>query len=298
MKTPALLVTSVLLAAGMGTVLSFWNTRKATVAASTPSAASDMTPGPKPKVKNTVAPAPVVSAVPGKPSNDLEARIVNLEAAVAELRATVRAGGENPRRVVALEKSLTALQSAMDGVSLERASVERSELFAGEDGYVKADEYFEAGKFMIAGEGYLTFVQSNPGHPDTREVMKKARDAFLKAGYKDKAFWVQDEMMKAFPDHMAADVEELAVLEKNAGMYDRAVEHMAQAADLAGSVEERLWKRLYWAWYVQLRDGAAAGITALEQVQREIAASGVRNPKLEENASRRMREWQEQLSRR
>jgi hypothetical protein len=70
------------------------------------------------------------------------------------------------------------------------------------------------------------------------------------------------------------------------------VEHAAEAAEMAPNAEERLWKRLYWAWYVQLRDGAPAGITALQQVQSEIAASGVSNPKLAEKAAQRMAEWQ------
>jgi hypothetical protein len=77
-------------------------------------------------------------------------------------------------------------------------------------------------------------------------------------------------------------------LEKEPGLYDNAVKHAAQAAELASNPEERLWRRIYWA--VQLRDGAPAGIAALEQVQQEIATSGVANPKLAENAAQRMQE--------
>ena len=84
-------------------------------------------------------------------------------------------------------------------------------------------------------------------------------------------------------------------MEKDSGLYDRAVNHAAQAAELSSNAEERLWRRLYWAWYVQLRDGAPAGIAALQQVQQEIATSGVTNPKLAENAAKRMQEWQQQI---
>ena len=199
------------------------------------------------------------------------------------------------QRLARLESAITQLQHAFDGVSIEKASAERQALFAADEGYLKADEYFEAGKFGIAGEGYLTFLKHHPKHADAREVMKKARDAFLKAGYKDKGFWVHEEMMKEFPAQQSADVWELAVLEKEAGLYDRAVNHAAQAAELASNAEERLWRRLYWAWYVQLRDGAPAGIAALQQVQQEIATSGVTNPKLVENAAKRMQEWQQQI---
>lgn len=203
--------------------------------------------------------------------------------------------GTLEQRLARLEAAVTQLQNAFDGVSIEKASAERQALFAADEGYLKADEYFEAGKFAIAGEGYLTFLQHHPEHADAREVMKKARDAFLKAGYKDKAFWVHEEMIKQFPAQKSGDLWELAALEKESGLYDRAVDHAAQAAELSSNAEERLWRRLYWAWYVQLRDGAPAGIAALQQVQQEIATSGVTNPKLTENAAKRMQEWQQQI---
>lgn len=201
------------------------------------------------------------------------------------------------QRVAALEAQVKSLQQALTGVSLEKASSERNALFAAEEGYLKADEYAAAGQHAIAGEGYLTFLQKHPQHPDARDVMKKARDSFLKAGYKDKAFWVHDEMMKANPQHQPADIEELAYLEKEAGRFDAAAEHMAQAAQLDPNAESRLWKRLYWAYYVQLGNGNAAGVEALRQVQQEITASGVTNPLLHQRAQEHLIEWQQQLVR-
>lgn len=236
--------------------------------------------------------APQSPTKPRDAASGLESRVAALEKKLADLQDALKAADNDARRMAALEESVKSLQGAADGMSLEKASADRQALFAGEEGYRKADEYFETGKFAIAGEGYLTFIQNHPDHQDVREVMKKARDAFLKAGYKDKAFWVQEEMMKAFPAHQPADLWEQATLEKDAGLYDRAVDHAAQAAELAPNPEERLWKRLYWAWYVQLRDGNTAGIAALQQVQGEIAASGVANPKLAGNAAQRMAEWQ------
>ena len=196
-------------------------------------------------------------------------------------------------RLRALETSLASLRSAMDGVNMEKASADRSALFAAEEGYLKADEYFEAGKYAIAGEGYLTFLQHNPNHPDVRGVLKKARDAFLNAGYTDKAFWVHEEMMKQFPQHQSSDLWEQAQLEKDAGQYDAAVNHAAQAAELATNAEERLWRRSYWAWYVMLRDGNAAGIAALRQVQQEIAVGGFpEDHLLAVKARQKLLEWQ------
>ena len=185
----------------------------------------------------------------------------------------------------------------MTGISLEGASADRQKLFAAEEGYLKADEYAAAGQYAIAGEGYLTFLQHHPDHADARDVMKKARDAFLKAGYKDKAFWVHEEMMKSFPQFQSGDLVEQARLEKEAGLYDNAVNHAAQAAEMASNPEERLWRRIYWAGYTQLRDGPAAGVVAMQQVQREIAAAGFANPKVAENAALRIQEWQQMAQR-
>jgi tetratricopeptide (TPR) repeat protein len=143
--------------------------------------------------------------------------------------------GATASKLAALEASMKSLQQAMTGVSLEKASAERQALFAAEEGYLKADEYAAAGQHAVAGEGYLTFLQNHPDHADARDVMKKARDSFLKAGYKDKAFWVHEEMMKTFPQHQSADLWEQANLEKEAGLYDQAVNHAAQAAELAAN---------------------------------------------------------------
>ena len=268
MKTLPPLVITVVLAAAVA-ALWIWQ----------PERYSDATTRAAAQVQKAPQAAHSPSPAPASPdTRALEAKIAALESSIATLTKTVE-----------------SLQQNFEGVSLEKASAERQALFAAEEGYLKADEYFEAGKFAIAGEGYLTFLTHHPTHPDAREIMKKARDAFLKAGYKDKAFWVQEEMMKAHPQTKFADMAELASLEKEAGMYAKAAGHMAEAAELAPNPEERLWKRLYWAWYVQLAQGPAAGISAMEQVQQEIVSSGVSNPKLGEHASRRLSEWQQQL---
>jgi hypothetical protein len=249
---------------------------------------------------------------PGSGSGSRESRAIeDLQTQVAALRKEIsrmtgvsstdsaRAGAAEgaasaslEERLRGMEKSIASLESAMDGVNMEKASADRNALFAAAEGYLKADEYFEAGKYAIAGEGYLTFLQHNPNHADVRSVLKKARDAFLKAGYAEKAFWVNEEMMKKFPQHRANDLWEQANLEKGAGLYDSAVKHAAEAAELAPTPEERLWRRSYWAYYVQLRDGNDAGIAALRQVQQEIADAGFdANTKIAMKMQEKLVEW-------
>jgi len=204
---------------------------------------------------------------------------------LAPVAASSPASGNIEERVAALETQIKSLQQALAGVNLERASADRQALFAAEEGYLKADEYAAADQHAIAGEGYLTFLQKHPQHPDARDVMKKARDSFLKAGYKDKAFWVPDEMMKANPQHQAADIEELAYLEKEAGSYDSAAAHMAQAAQIDSNVESRLWNA---------STGRITFSSAMPQVSKP---SGVTNPLLHQRAQAHLIEWQKQLSR-
>ena len=103
--------------------------------------------------------------------------------------------------------------------------------------------------------------------------------------------------MKAHPQNPFADVWEQAQLEKDAGLFARAAEHAAQAAELAPNVEDRLWKRVFWAYYLQLGNGNQAGIDAMRQVQQEISSAGITHPKLAETAQQRLTEWGSQLAR-
>jgi tetratricopeptide (TPR) repeat protein len=185
-------------------------------------------------------------------------------------------GGDLGMRLEALEMTVARLKSSFDGaISLEAASAERAEQFLSEDGNEIADKYFEAGKYTIAADGYLKFVQAHPDHPDARNILQRARQAYQKAGYEDMALWVQEEMMRSFPESRPSDLKTLAAMEKEAGRYDSAIEHIAEAADLVPEGEEKIWNRMYWAWYNHLRDGPEAGLAAYEQVQEEIRAAGM-----------------------
>ena len=215
----------------------------------------------------------------------LEARLAALERTIGSM---AEASGEEPtpadsiaNRLAAIESSLAKLTSAYEGISLEAASEERAELFRSEDGHLKADEYFAAGKFAIAGEGYLAFLEANPEHPEAYDILKRARHAFSKAGYEDKAVWAQKELLRNLGDaRQPSDVMTLAQMEKNLGNYDDAIKHAAEAADISTNTQERLWNRMYWAWFNQLRDGDEAGLSAYREVQREIDAAGLTDEKL------------------
>lgn len=62
----------------------------------------------------------------------------------------------------------------MAGVDLEAASAKRDEIFAGSKGALKAAEYYEADKYAVAAEGYLTLLRAHPDHPEDRSIVERA----------------------------------------------------------------------------------------------------------------------------
>ena len=198
-------------------------------------------------------------------------------------------------RIASIEARLGRLQSAMDGISLEDASKERAELFASENGHLKADEYLAAEKYAIAGEGYLTFLEHHPDHPDRRGILERSRDTFSKAGYTDKAIWLQNEMMKLYPEDRAKDLVRLSQMEQFAQRYGDAAKHVEEAASLMDS-SDRYWKLLYAAWYTQLADGNEAGLAYTRNVLRQIEEAGYGEQKLGNRAREKIAELEQLIA--
>ena len=249
------------------------------------------------KSEATPPTAAAPSALPGASDGELEARLAKIERLLAESAATTSPAAPDAaldQRLSAIESSLAQLQNSFDGISLESASEERDALFRSEDGHLTADEYFAAGKYAIAGEGYLAFLEAHPDHPDAYNILGRARDSFRRAGYTDKAIWAQEELIKNLGERRDGDVLALAQLEKDAGRLDDAITHAAEAAELATEPSQALWHRMYWAWYNQLRDGDQAGLNAYRQVQQQIADAGY----AEERIGQRVAEKIEEIERR
>ena len=198
-------------------------------------------------------------------------------------------------RLVAMEKSIGRLENAMDGISLEAASAERDKLFAGEDGHLEADEYFEAGKFAIAGEGYLKFLEAHPDHPDHRGILERARNAFNRAGYADKAIWVQEEMIRIHPENRGRDLMQLARMERNSGRMGDAIRHAEESA-AAHNDSDRYWSLLYAAWYTQLANGEQAGLDYYRNVQQQIIQAGHGDGRLGDRAAEEIEEIERRIA--
>ena len=247
----------------------------------------------------------------GRATVDLEDLRHAIGAIQPAAQSTTETDGDNPlneddesatpfvsidQRLGNLEMSLAKLRSNYEGISIEGASGERAKLFASTEGALKADEYFEAGKFSIAAEGYLTYLRHNPDDPDGRNIMGRARRSYQRAGYDDMAIWVQEQVLENFPESRTVDLKQLAEMKKSAGRYDEAISHAAESADLDTNAQSKLWTRLYWAWYNQLRDGPAAGLDAHRQVQQEIIDAGFDDHRLYERSQEKIAELEKELA--
>ncbi len=233
----------------------------------------------------------------------LKESLGQIESPADENQDSEDSGEEAPRaftsvsqRLQTLESQLAGLQSNYNGISIEGASEEREIIFASEEGAIKADEYFEAGKFTIAAEGYMTYYRNHLDDPDARSVLERARRSYGKAGYKDMALYLQEELLEFFPEHRAKDLETLATMHKEEGNYDEAVKYSAEAADLMTNPQEKLWTRLYWAWYNELQGGPNAGLDAYRQVQQEIADAGFDDHALNNRAQEKIDRLLKQLN--
>ncbi len=191
-------------------------------------------------------------------------------------------------RLNALESHVGQFQKTFDTLNLAKTSQEREEAFRGEFGYEKADEYAALGSHAIAGNGYLQFLESHPEHPDARDILQKARDAYLKAGYKDKAAWVQQQVMERYPESRADDAYKMALMLKQQKRYDEALEFIDEAAQAASNDVSRLWRLHYRAFLIQQRDGNAAGAAAYRQLLQQIEAANLSEDNLGVEARKRI----------
>ncbi len=191
-------------------------------------------------------------------------------------------------RIDGLEKTLASMKEMNDELAFAKLREKREEQFRSEDGYMVADELLAAKKFAVGANGILSFLEAHPDHPDTRDLMAKARDAFRQAGYPAKAIWLHEEMMRKFPENRGRDLYSLAMLEKHSRKIDSALEHITESVELANNPQERMNRMFYQAYLIHQRDGDPAGLAAYRNVARQATAAGVTNPAKE--ATRRAEE--------
>jgi tetratricopeptide (TPR) repeat protein len=179
------------------------------------------------------------------------------------------------RRLAALEKTIAAKNEASDQLAELKLRDKLREQYRAEDGSAIAEELLAQGKFAAGGNGILTFLESHPDHPDTQDLMRRARNAFQQSGYLDKALWLHGEIMKKFPEHREGDLYQLAMLEKRMKKYDEAMQHFNESVELARTEQDRLNRLLSRAELVHERDGDSAGLEAYREVERSARAAGV-----------------------
>jgi hypothetical protein len=179
------------------------------------------------------------------------------------------------KRLEALEKSIAAKDGASDELATLKLREKIQEQYRAENGFAIAEELIAQGKLAAGGNGILTFLESHPDHPDTQDLMRRARNAFQQSGNLDKALWLQGEIMKRFPEHHGGDLHLLAMLEKRMKKNDDAMRHFNESVELASTDQERMTRLLSRAELVHERDGDSAGLKAYREVEREARAAGI-----------------------
>ncbi len=197
-------------------------------------------------------------------------------------------------RLDALEKSLATIRDVNEELAVARLREKREEQFRSEDGYTVADELLEEKKYALGANGILTFLDAHPDDPDARDLMRKARDAFLRAGYGEKALWLQGEIMSRYPEHRGADLYGLAMMEKQLRKFDDAMRHIEESIELASRDQDRMNRMFYRAYLIHQRDGDEAGLAAYREVERVATTAGIRTPA--EEAGKRAKQIEERLA--
>jgi len=179
------------------------------------------------------------------------------------------------KRLESLEKSIAGKNEVSDELALLKLREKLQEQYRADDGFAIAEELLAQGKFAAGGNGILTFLESHPDHPDTQDLMRRARSAFEQSGNLDKALWLQQEIMKKFPEHRGGDLHLLALLEKRMKKHDDALQHFNESVDLAATDQERINRLLSRAELVQELNGDSAGLEAYREVERLAKAAGI-----------------------
>ena len=179
------------------------------------------------------------------------------------------------KRLEALEKSIAAKDEVGDELAVLKLREKLLEQYRAEDGFAIAEELLAQGKFAAGGNGLLTFLESHPDHPDTQDLMRRARNAFQQSGNLDKALWLHGEIMKKFPEHRGGDLHLLAMLEKRMKKLDDAMDHFDESVELASTDQDRMSRLLSRAELVHERDGDSAGLEAYRDVERQARAAGI-----------------------
>ncbi len=259
-------------------------------------------------------PRAVEKAVASPRLDELESAVERLARAVHALDAARRSDSQSdgtraaertlaPDAVDALGQRVDSLEQALGDLRAEVAAIGDSAIaqaaqadFAADDGFVHADRLSEAGKHSLAAEGYIEFLENNAEHPDFHDIAHRARRELLRAGYVDRALDLQKALIERYPEYQEQNYSTLAMMEKNAGRYGDAIEHLTESINRTTHTETRLWRLMYRAWYIQLRDGDAAGLTAYRDVDRTRQELGVTTGKIPGKIAEKIEQIEKRLA--
>lgn len=197
---------------------------------------------------------------------------------------TVPSDAEDPLalRFDKVEKEIVELRRAIENL-VPAAQVVEIE-YEDPMSFEHADRYFEDGKFSTAAGVYEKFLEHHPQHPDALDILRKARDAYRKAGYGARAVDVQNRLLDEYQvEDPVAELMTLADLEWSIKRYEDAIAHGERAAELAIDAHQKLVAMAYRAWYIELGRGPEAGLAANREVAQWAQERGLTEYKVFKN---------------
>ncbi len=193
------------------------------------------------------------------------------------------------------ESTLKSMKELNDEVSLAKLRETRNQQFRTESGFTYADELIAEKKFAVGANGIMEFLDEFPDHPDARDLMGKARQAYFSAGYSEKAIWVHEEMMKKFPKQRGRDLYNLAMMVRRQKKLDKAIELMNESVELSATPTERANRMFYRAYLIHTRDGDNPGLQAYREVE-EYARNQGTSKNARDEAQKRANEIEKRLN--
>lgn len=181
-------------------------------------------------------------------------------------------------RLSSMERAIQEMRDVEAELDAEKLRQTRQQQFTEEDGYTVADALLAERKFNVAANGYLEFLKAHPDHPDARDLMNKAAQAFHGGGYTEKAVWLKEQMLEQFPESRGDLLYDLALFNKQLDRYDQAIAQVSESAELAPTDERRMWRLLYRAYLVSQRDGNQAAIPLYAEIEKSALAAGASGP--------------------
>jgi tetratricopeptide (TPR) repeat protein len=212
-----------------------------------------------------------------------------LAASLDPRRAQILGGLEKIERCIADLRS--SVQALVDDGTLRNAQDD----FEGESARFNADRYYELGRYELAAKGYVSALSRSEDAHERRELLEKTREAHRKGGKLGAAIEAQKRLIAEA--ELSGDYSAMRIL-ANLESASEALRRRCPSCDAGSGTGDQLWTLNYRAWYVELAQGATAGLQAYRDVDDLSAEFGMSDSRPAKKCRNRIERLERILTRR